>query len=61
MALALFRFDATTRHHLRPLSLAGIEQLTEARLGVLHGPDLHYQIPLMTSPMTSLRPRLLQA
>jgi hypothetical protein len=28
---------------------------------VLHGPDLHYQIPLMTSPMTSLRPVLLEA
>jgi hypothetical protein len=27
---------------------------------VLHGPDLHDQIHLMTSPMTSLRPGLLE-
>jgi hypothetical protein len=43
-----------------PSRWPGIKQLTEARLGVLHGPDLHDQIHLMTSPMTSLRPGLLE-
>jgi hypothetical protein len=32
---------ATAGDHLGPFSLASIEQLTEARLGVLHGPDRH--------------------
>jgi hypothetical protein len=34
-------FGAAPRHHLRPFALSGVKQLTEARLGVLHGPDRH--------------------
>jgi len=34
-------FGAASGDHLRALPQAGIQQLTEARLGVLHGPDEH--------------------
>jgi hypothetical protein len=46
-------FCATAGDHLGPFSLASIEQLTEASLGVLHGPNRHVSL-LLTSHLTSL-------
>lgn len=35
------RFRASAGYHLGPLTLAGVKQLTEARLGVLNRPVRH--------------------
>ena len=42
---------ATPRHHLGAFPLTGVEQLAEARFGVLYGPDRHC-IQLLTGYQT---------